>query len=154
MPRLMTFLIVLIAFSVAPMTSTAYAAAKMRVETVVITTASVEYSFEAEIADTPQHKSQGLMQRPLMDADRGMLFDNGVEREMFMWMKNTILTLDMIFITKDGTVARIAKNTVPFSETIIPSGQPVKGVLEVIAGTADRIGLKPGDKVKHQMFAE
>ena len=152
MPRLMTYLIVLIAFSAAPLTSTAMAAGKMRVETVVITTASGEYSFEAEIADTPLHKSQGLMRRPLMDADRGMLFDNGTEREMFMWMKNTILALDMIFITKDGTVARVAKNTVPFSETIIPSGQPVKGVLEVNAGTADRIGLKPGDKVKHPMF--
>ncbi len=152
MPRLMTYLIMLIAFSAMPLTSHAYATSKMRVETVVITTASGEYSFEAEIADTPKHKSQGLMRRPLMDADRGMLFDNGVDREMFMWMKNTILALDMIFITKDGTVAIIAKNTVPFSETIIPSGQPVRGVLEVIAGTADRIGLKAGDKVKHAMF--
>ncbi len=152
MPRLMTYLIMLVAFSAMPLTSPAYATSKMRVETVVITTASGEYSFEAEIADTPQHKSQGLMRRPLMDADRGMLFDNGDDREMFMWMKNTILALDMIFITKDGTVARIAKNTVPFSETIIPSGQPVRGVLEVIAGTADRIGLKAGDKVKHAMF--
>ena len=152
MPRFMTFFLVLIAFSAAPLTSTAYAAAKMRVETVVIITASGEYTFEAEIADTPLHKSRGLMRRPLMDADRGMLFDNGAEREMFMWMKNTILALDMIFITKDGTVARIAKNTVPFSETIIPSGQPVKGVLEVNAGTAERIGLKVGDKVKHAMF--
>ena len=154
MPRLMTFLIVLIAISAAPLTSTAYAAAKMRVETVVIKTATGEYSFEAEIADTPQHKSQGLMRRPLMDADRGMLFDNGDDREMNMWMKNTILALDMIFITKDGTVARIAKNTVPFSETIIPSGQPVRGVLELNAGIADKIGLKPGDKVEHAMFAE
>ncbi len=152
MPRLLTYFLVLIAFSAIPMTSTAFAAGKMRVETVVIKTATGEYSFEAEIADTPLHKSRGLMGRPLLDADRGMLFDNGEDREMFMWMKNTILALDMIFITKDGTVASIAKNTVPFSETIIPSGQPVRGVLEVNAGTADRIGLKPGDKVMHAMF--
>ena len=152
MQRLMTFLVVLVAVSIAPMTPPLMAAGKMRVETVVIKTTSGEYSFEAEIADTPLHKSRGLMQRPLMDADRGMLFDNGEDREMFMWMKNTILALDMIFITKDGTVASIAKNTVPFSETIIASGQPVRGVLEVNAGTAERIGLKPGDKVEHPMF--
>ncbi len=152
MKRIMTYLLVLLAFSVAPVASSLKAAPKMRVETVVIVTSSGRYSFQAEIADTPAHRSQGLMRRPLMDADRGMLFDNGVDREMNMWMKNTILPLDMIFITKDGTVVRIAKNTVPFSQTIISSGVPVRGVLEVNAGTADRINLKPGDKVEHAIF--
>ncbi len=152
MKRIMTYLLVLVAVSVTPVISNLEAAPKMKVETVVIVTSSGRYSFQSEIADTPAHRSQGLMRRPLMDADRGMLFDNGVDREMNMWMKNTILALDMIFITKDGTVARIAKNTVPFSQTIIPSGVPVRGVLEVNAGTADRINLKPGDKVEHAIF--
>jgi len=148
----MITLLVLVTVSFAPVTSPLMAAGKMRVETVVVVTSSGRHSFEAEIADTPLHRNQGLMRRPLLDADRGMLFDNGVDREMFMWMKNTILSLDMIFITKDGTVARVAKNTVPFSETIIPSGVPVRGVLEVNAGIADKINLKAGDKIEHPLF--
>ncbi len=152
MKSLMTYILVVMAISISPLVTPLMAGPNMRVETVVVITSTGRYSFQAEIADTPSHRSQGLMRRPFMDADRGMLFDNGEDREMYMWMKNTILALDMIFITKNGTVVKIAKNTVPFSETVIPSGQPVRGVLEVIAGTSDKINLKPGDKIDHPLF--
>jgi hypothetical protein len=81
-----------------------------------------------------------------------MLFDWGEVQPISMWMRNTYVSLDMIFIAADGRVVRIAEATEPLSETTIPSGVPVAAVLEVVAGTADRIGLKPGDRVHHPMF--
>ena len=69
-----------------------------------------------------------------------------------MWMENTYISLDMIFINADGRIRRIAENTTPLSRQIIPSGGPVRGVLEVIAGTARKFGIKPGDRVAHPLF--
>lgn len=83
----------------------------------------------------------------------GMLFDFGKEREVRMWMKNTPVSLDMIFIRGDGTIARIAEHTKPYSEAIISSGPPVQGVLEVVAGTARKYGIAVGDKVSHRFFS-
>jgi uncharacterized membrane protein (UPF0127 family) len=82
-----------------------------------------------------------------------MLFDFGEERIVVMWMKNTYVPLDMIFIRADGTIARIAENTTPLSEAQISSGTPVKGVLEVVAGTARKYGIAPGDRVGHRFFS-
>lgn len=81
-----------------------------------------------------------------------MLFDFERVGPVSMWMENTFISLDMIFIRADGTVARVAENTEPLSQRIIPSGEPVLAVLEVIAGTSKRIGLKAGDRVEHPMF--
>jgi uncharacterized membrane protein (UPF0127 family) len=80
-----------------------------------------------------------------------MLFDFP-EQNVSMWMKNTLIPLDMIFIKADGRILRIAENTEVESEKIIPSGGPVRGVLEVIAGSAKMLGIKPGDRVAHPMF--
>lgn len=135
-------------FALAP----ARAAEPARVEPVIIETASGRYTFQAEIADTPELRERGLMFRHRLPEGRAMLFDWGSVSEVAMWMKNTYIPLDMIFITRSGKVANVAENTVPFSETIIPSEGPVAGVLEVAAGTAKRIGLKPGDTVLHSMF--
>jgi len=152
MQRLTGCLLVLVILGGALLVAPLMAAAKMRVETVVVVTSSGRHSFAAEIADTEPLRRQGLMLRTDLAQGSGMLFDNGVDREMHMWMKNTLLALDMIFITKDGTVVKIARNTVPHSEAIISSGVPVRGVFEVIAGTADRINLKPGDRIEHGLF--
>jgi hypothetical protein len=85
--------------------------------------------------------------------ERAMLFDWGRVAPVSMWMRNTYVSLDMIFIAADGRVAKVAEATEPLSETTISSGEPVAAVLEVVAGTAERIGLKPGDRVRHPMFA-
>jgi hypothetical protein len=69
-----------------------------------------------------------------------------------MWMKNTYVSLDMIFIRPNGTVARVAENTEPLSTRTVSSGEPVLAVLEVVAGTAKRLGIKPGDRVEHPLF--
>lgn len=126
-------------------------ASAAELETVTLETASGSHVFRAEIAATPAARSQGLMNRRTMAADHGMLFDFGEARPVMMWMKNTPLPLDMIFVDGRGTVTRIAADTTPFSEDIISSGGPVRFVLEVNAGTARRIGLKEGDRLRASM---
>src|SRR6266540_2176552 len=94
----------------------------------------------------------GLMYRKELPDGKGMLFDFSPEQQISMWMKNTYIPLDMIFIRADGRILRIAENTEPLSTKIIPSGGPAKGVLEVIAGTAKKYGIAPGDRVAHPLF--
>jgi hypothetical protein len=119
----------------------------------IVTQAGVRHEFQLEIANTPESRSRGLMFRRELPDGRGMLFDFGArETEISMWMKNTYIPLDMIFIRADGRIRHIAENTTPHSEATISSGGPVKGVLEVIAGTARRLGLSPGDRVEHPFF--
>ena len=83
---------------------------------------------------------------------RGMLFDFGHEQDIAMWMKNTYISLDMLFIRGDGRILRIAADTEPQSTRIIPSGGPVRAVLEVIAGTTRKLGIAPGDRVAFPIF--
>jgi uncharacterized membrane protein (UPF0127 family) len=108
--------------------------------------------FSVEVKRTPEEKAKGLMYRRELPEGRGMLFDFSPEQSVSMWMKNTYISLDMIFIAADGRIARIAENTTPESEAIIPARQPVRGVLEVIAGTAKKYGIAPGDRVAHPLF--
>jgi uncharacterized membrane protein (UPF0127 family) len=81
-----------------------------------------------------------------------MLFDFGGSEPVAMWMQNTYIPLDMLFIRADGTVARIAENTAPLSTRTIPSGEPVLSVLEINGGVSRQLGIKPGDKVEHALF--
>lgn len=118
-----------------------------------LVTASGPVGFTVEIADTDASRAQGLMWRRDMAPDHGMLFDFRREEPVWFWMKNTPLSLDMIFVKADGRVLSIARGTVPFSEATVPSGGPVRFVFEVVAGTADRIGLKPGDRMIHARVA-
>ncbi|MGB3044614.1 MAG: DUF192 domain-containing protein [Xanthobacteraceae bacterium] len=108
--------------------------------------------FSVEVATTEEEKRTGLMYRKELPDGRGMLFDFSPEQEVSMWMKNTFIPLDMIFIRADGRILRIAEDTVPQSTKIIPSRGLAKGVLEVIAGTAKKYGIAPGDRVAHPLF--
>jgi uncharacterized protein len=108
--------------------------------------------FSVEMATTEEEKTTGLMYRKELPDGKGMLFDFSPEQQVSMWMKNTYIPLDMIFIRADGRILRIAENTEPLSTKIIPSGGPAKGVLEVIAGTAQKYGIQPGDRVAHPLF--
>jgi uncharacterized protein len=109
--------------------------------------------FFVEIADTDAKRQQGLMRRAALAPDRGMLFDFHRPQPVAFWMKDTWIPLDIIFIQADGTVLTIARNTTPYSEAPIPSGGPIRGVLEIAGGRAAEIGLLPGDKVEHRIFA-
>ncbi len=122
-------------------------------EPLTLVTASGKHTFRVVQAVTDEERARGLMFRRAIDPDYGMLFDFGAkETEATMWMKNTYIPLDMLFIRADGTIRSIAENTTPFSLDTISSGGPVKAVLEVQGGTARRLGLKPGDKVVHPLF--
>ena len=118
----------------------------------IVTQGGQKQSFQVEVARNDADRAQGLMFRRSMAPDRGMLFDFGRVEPVSMWMQNTYLSLDMLFIRKDGTIARIAANTEPLSTRTIPSGEPVLAVLELNAGTAAKLGIKPGDKVEHPLF--
>ena len=108
--------------------------------------------FSVEMATTEKEKETGLMYRKELADGKGMLFDFNPEQEVSMWMKNTYVSLDMIFIRADGRILRIAENTEPLSTKIISSGGLAKGVLEVIGGTAKKYGIEPGDRVAHPLF--
>jgi uncharacterized protein len=127
-------------------------AQQLEAEKLAIVTATGRHEFEVEIADDPAEHSKGLMFRESMPADHGMLFDFGRSRVVHMWMKNTPMSLDMVFIRPDGRVAGIAERTVPFSLDVISSQEPVTFVLEIRAGVSRLIDLKPGDRVEHRLF--
>jgi uncharacterized protein len=105
------------------------------------------HSFSVELVATDAEREKGLMYRRELPEGRGMLFDFQAEQPVAFWMKNTYIPLDMIFIRKDGRILRIAENTEPLSERLVPSGGPVLAVLEVIGGTAKKLGIAPGDRV-------
>src|ERR1700728_3230598 len=118
-----------------------------------IVTKTGVHVFSVEMATTEDEQHTGLMYRKELAEGKGMLFDFTPEQEVSMWMKNTCISLDMIFIRADGRILRIAENTDPLSTKIIPSNGLCKGVLEVIAGTAQKYGIKPGDRVGHPLFS-
>jgi uncharacterized membrane protein (UPF0127 family) len=131
----------------------AEADAKTRVtEKLELVTEKGVVTLDVEIADTPARQALGLMYRTQLPERGGMLFLNAVPREQSMWMRNTYIPLDMVFIRADGTVHRIAAMTEPHSEEIISSNGLVSAVLEIAGGAAQRLGLKPGDKVRHRHF--
>jgi hypothetical protein len=117
-----------------------------------IVTARGKRSLEIELAETPDQHRQGLMFRTALAENAGMLFLYEKPDEVRMWMKNTFIPLDMVFIRSDGTIHRIEAHTEPHSERVIESSGPVTAVLEIAGGTAERLGLKPGDKVIHPHF--
>jgi len=122
------------------------------VQPLEIVTKSGVQVFSVEMATTEEEKTTGLMYRKELPDGKGMLFDFSPEQQISMWMKNTYISLDMIFIRADGRILRIAENTEPHSTKIISSGGLAKGVLEVIAGTAQKYGIQPGDRVAHPLF--
>jgi uncharacterized membrane protein (UPF0127 family) len=130
------------------------AARAASVQPLEIATKSGVRVFSVEMATTEEEKTQGLMYRKELPDGKGMLFDFSPEQQISMWMKNTYISLDMIFIRADGRILRIAENTEPLSTRIISSGGLAKGVLEVIAGTAQKYGIQPGDRVAHPLFSK
>jgi len=123
-------------------------------ERLVIETGDGPVEFSVELALTPADRASGLMNRTSMAADHGMLFRFDQTREVLMWMKNTPLSLDMLFIDEAGTVIRIAERTEPYSEAIIPSAGPVRYVLELNGGMASQRGISVGDTVRHRVIGE
>ncbi|MFS8037955.1 DUF192 domain-containing protein [Xanthobacter sp. AM11] len=121
-------------------------------EALEIATARGVVTFEVEVARTDEQRTNGLMYRKSLAEQSGMLFDFKVDQPVYMWMKNTYIPLDMLFIRADGSIARIAAMTTPHSTQTISSGEPVRAVLEIAGGAARRLGIQAGDKVAHPVF--
>jgi uncharacterized protein len=116
-------------------------------QTLEIASKSGVHVFAVELAVTDEERARGLMYRRSVPESYGMLFDFKRDQEVTMWMRNTYVSLDMIFIQSDGRIRRIAENTETESDKIISSGGPVRAVLEVVAGTAKKFGIEAGDRV-------
>jgi len=116
----------------------------------VIEAGERKFRFEVELAAEDEERRVGLMHRREMGADQGMLFDFERPGPVSMWMRNTYVPLDMLFIDEGGEVVNIAHDTVPHSEAVLSSAGPVRFVLEVPAGTTRLLGIGPGDMVRHE----
>jgi uncharacterized protein len=130
----------------------ATAMAEVKTSPLVIDTEGGARRFTVEFAATAEEQAQGLMFRRTLAADAGMLFDLGGTRPATFWMKNTLIPLDMLFISADGRIADIHERAVPLSEAMIESKAPVRAVLELNGGTAARLGIHEGDVVHHPLF--
>ena len=126
--------------------------AAMRTVKLWLLTQSGEKAIGIEVAESEEEKALGLMFRTSLADDRGMLFPYGKPREITMWMRNTYIPLDMVFIRADGVVHRIEERAEPLNERIIGSDGDVSAVLELAGGNAKRLGLKPGDRVRADRY--
>ncbi|WP_373006274.1 DUF192 domain-containing protein [Hyphomonas sp.] len=126
--------------------------AQLETSPLVIDTGDSVHRFTVELADDADEIRTGLMNRAEMAPNAGMLFDFGQPREASMWMKNTLIPLDMLFVAPDGKVIAIARNAVPGSLRTISPGVPVKAVLELNGGRCAALGIEPGDIVQHALF--
>jgi len=142
MRKIFTYILVLFVFFYAP---DSYGAAKK----IYIKTKKGAVPFIVEVVKTPDKLASGLMFRESLPENRGMLFDFGKEKVRQMWMKNTLLPLDMIFIKRSGRIVKISENTEPKSLDLISSEDPVRFVLEINGGLCQRLGIKKGDYVRN-----
>ena len=142
----------LVAFIIFALFAAAVPAREAGQQTLEIATKSGVHVFAVEVVDNDADRAKGLMYRKELPEGRGMLFDFHREQEVSFWMQNTYIPLDMVFIRGDGRILRIAEKTEPMSTRLIPSGGPVRAVLEVVAGTAQKLGIAPGDRVASPIF--
>ena len=127
-------------------------AGSMEQQTLEIATKKGVHVFAVELEVTDEERQKGRIFRKSLPESSGMLFDFKRDQDVSMWMHNTYVSLDMIFIKSDGRILRIAENTETESDKIISSGGPVRAVLEVVAGTAKKLGIAPGDRVGSPIF--
>lgn len=148
--------LLLLAASLLPAAAAAQTGPQPRLpeERLVIVSAreGTRHEFRVEMALSLDQQMVGLMFRERVGPDEGMLFDWGSPRESAMWMRNTLVPLDMVFIAADGRIHRIAERTVPLSLATVESRGPVRATLELAGGTAERLGLRVGDRVLHRIF--
>jgi uncharacterized protein len=117
-----------------------------------IISASGPHRFKVELAETPAQMTQGLMFRKSLAPDAGMLFDYKSPTPATMWMRNTLIPLDMLFVDEQGRIVNIHERAVPQSDDVIAAAEPVRAVIELNGGTAARLGIEPGDRVVHPIF--
>src|SRR5438552_3827763 len=117
-----------------------------------IVSATGAHRFKVELAETPAQMTQGLMFRTSLAPDAGMLFDYRQPTAATMWMRNTLIPLDMLFVDAQGRIVNIHQRAVPQSLDVIAAAAPVRAVIELNGGTASRLGIAAGDRVIHPIF--
>lgn len=153
MPRFQSLFFLIFLFSCAPANSFQDGAPQtLPLEPVTVVTKDGSHVFQVQIAATPEQKQTGLMFRAKMPLGEGMLFTYKYPEVTGFWMRNTYISLDIIFVRGDGTIANIAHNTVPLSLNPVNSVGYVTGVLEINGGLAEELGIEPGDKILHPFF--
>ncbi|MEQ9350907.1 MAG: DUF192 domain-containing protein, partial [Alphaproteobacteria bacterium] len=130
-----------------PASSVEFGATRLQIESPLR-----RHDFSVELADSPEQRARGLMCRTEVAADGGMLFDYGWPQRIAMWMRNTLVPLDMLFVDETGRIFVVVRNATPLSETVIDPGGPVRAVIELRGGTVDRLDIRRGDKVNHPIF--
>lgn len=128
--------------------------AAMEIETLVVETANGPVNFTVEIADDDRERARGLMFRESLADNHGMLFHFQRPQYASFWMRNTVISLDIIFIGLDGRILNIAERTTPYSEAGIPAAGLTRGVLEIRGGRAAELGIQAGDRVRHRIFEQ
>ncbi len=125
---------------------------RLPVEQVIVSTAQGDIAFATEMATNDDTRSRGLMFRRSMGAREAMLFHWHSPHVVTMWMRNTYIPLDMLFVTADGTVVHVEADTVPQSLEVLSAGREVSAVLEIVGGMAAKLGIRPGSRLKHRFF--
>jgi uncharacterized membrane protein (UPF0127 family) len=120
----------------------------------IIEASGGRFEFQIELAQTPAERARGLMFRENLSDDHGMLFDFGHPQPVAMWMRNTLIPLDILFIRSDGRISRIARDAQPLSDRALESGEPVRAVLELRGGLTAERDIEPGDRIIHPLFNE
>ncbi|WP_417317600.1 DUF192 domain-containing protein [Emcibacter sp.] len=118
----------------------------------MVSDAGKAIEFTVEVAATPSHRAQGLMYRESIPETHGMLFLFDRVEPVAMWMKNTFISLDMLFVDENGKIVHIAKSTTPMSLSRISSRYPVKAVLEIRGGLSEKLGIEAGNRLVHAAF--
>jgi uncharacterized protein len=152
MPRLRIAVVMLLGLLASAAAVRADQIAAFDKSTVTIDTIAGPHHFAVELAVTPEQQQLGLMFRASLSPDAGMLFDFGQTKPASFWMKNTLIPLDMLFITADGRIADIHEHAEPLSEAVILSRVPVRAVLEVKGDTVAQLGIRVGDVVHNPIF--
>jgi len=122
-------------------------AAGLQQMTLDVRSGAKTHRFVVEVARSAQEQETGLMNRPSLGPDRGMIFPYDPPQPVSFWMKDTLIPLDMIFIRPDGSIAKIAANTVPLSLEPVPAAEPIAAVLEIAGGRSSELGISAGDRV-------
>ena len=122
--------------------------------TLTIEASDERFEFQLELAKTPAERARGLMFRESLADEHGMLFDFGHPQPVAMWMRNTLIPLDILFIRSDGRISRITRNAEPLSDRVLESGEPVRAVLELRGGLTAERDIEPGDRIIHPLFDE
>jgi uncharacterized membrane protein (UPF0127 family) len=155
MRQIFAFLILFLAVPAAAAPARAQEAVTFdRTELAIVTAGGARHVFKVEWAKSDVQKARGLMYRKSLPLDQGMLLDYNPPQPASIWMRNTLIGLDIVFIRADGTIESIFLGAKPHDETSMPSKGNVRAVLELNAGVARLLGIQPGDKVEHAIFVK